>query len=118
MSSIRLAYSLPCGNVKRKSVLADLELPYRLSDQDIRGLDSMLGFDYGDIEDEERVVKRAIRKFDDNNLAYLSEQEARTLAEWKAVGHDELDPDDAESFVADDRAVKRYLDEWRRAAKE
>lgn len=116
MSSIRRAYMRLDKNTERKPSILGLDLPYRLSDKDMGGLDSMLGFDYRDMEDEERVVKRALRKFDDSNFAYLSELEARTLAEWKAVGLDELDPDDAESFVADERAVKRYLDEWRRAA--
>lgn len=114
MSSIRRAY-MRLGKSTRNSILGS-DMPYRLSDKDIRGLDSMLGFDYGDMRDEERIVKRALRKFDDNNFAHLSELEAHTLAEWKAVAQDELDPEDAESFVADAQAVKRYLEEWRRAA--
>jgi hypothetical protein len=86
---------------------------------DVRGFDSMLGFDYGsqDAQREERVIRQVLRRVDDRtDTVTVTPEEARILAEWKAISRDEYDPA-RDDFEADPRAVAKILQEWRKPSR-
>jgi DNA-binding ferritin-like protein len=93
-------------------------LMLRLTDQDMAGLDSMLGFNYADpaTKREERQVAAILGRVGPDGQLKASRQEALLLASWKAIGQHKYDPS-SEDLEADPRFVQQYLKEWGRPGK-
>lgn len=86
----------------------------------VQGLDSMLGFNYGNPQSrkEDRIVGDVVGRVDlKTGLVKVSPKELQIAAEWAALGEGYQD-ESVEDISADPRAVKRIKREWLRGGKD
>lgn len=102
------------GDADKKAAARMIQI--RLSPKDLRGLDSMMAFNYGadDIQKQERIVGGVIKRTDlHTGVVSVTPQELELLAQWKALGQGEMDEEAGDDFEPDPRAVRRYVQEWK-----